>query len=206
MRIFVAGATGALGKQLVPQLVAKGHRVVGMTRSESKRDLIRDLGAEPAVADALDPDAVGRAVAEADPEVVVHQLTAMPGSPDFRHIERAFAPTNRLRTEGTDHLLAAARAVGARRVVAQSYAGWPFARSGGMVKTETDPLDPDPPAAMRSTLDAIRYVERVVTRSRLDRGGRPALRRFLRTWNLVGAGAGWRDGRGAAPAQVPARR
>ena len=163
MKIFVAGATGALGKQLVPQLVAKGHEVVGMTRSESKTDQLRELGAQPVVADALDPDAVAQAVAGAEPEVIVHQLTALSGSPDMRRPDRFFEVTNRLRTEGTDHLLAAGRAVGARRFVAQSYAGWPFARVGGPVKSEDDPLDPTPPHAMRETLDAIRHVEDAVT-------------------------------------------
>jgi nucleoside-diphosphate-sugar epimerase len=137
--------------------------VTGLTRTESKRDLVRSLGARAAVGDALDPDAVATAVAEAEPEVVVHELTALSGPFDMRHFDRLFALTNRLRTEGTDHLLAAARAVGARRFVAQSYAGWPFARTDGMVKSESDPLDPDPPQAMRSTIDAIRHVEEAVT-------------------------------------------
>jgi 2-alkyl-3-oxoalkanoate reductase len=163
MKVFVAGATGALGRTLLPQLVAGGHEVVGLTRTASKRDLIRHLGARPAVADALDPDAVARAVAEAEPEVIVHQLTALSGSLDMRHIERDFAETNRLRSEGTDHLLAAGRAVGIRRFVAQSFAGWPFARTGGPVKSESDPLDPSPPAALRTTHDAIRHLEEAVT-------------------------------------------
>jgi 2-alkyl-3-oxoalkanoate reductase len=163
MKVFVAGATGALGTQLVPQLVANGHEVVGMTRTPSKQEALRALGARPVLADALDPEAVARALAEAEPEVVVHQLTALSGRLDLRHADRFFAATNRLRTEGTDHLLAAARAVGARRVVAQSYAGWPSARTGGPVKAETDPLDPDPPKALRAALDAIRHVEQAVT-------------------------------------------
>ena len=163
MKVFVAGATGALGKQLVPRLVAAGHEVVGMTRSEQRAGLVRELGAEPAVADALDPDAVGAAVSAARPEVIVHQLTALSGSLDLRHFERDFAQTNRLRTEGTDILLSAARAAGTRRFVAQSYAGWPAARTGGPVKTEDDPLDPDPPAAVRTTLEAILHLERAVT-------------------------------------------
>jgi 2-alkyl-3-oxoalkanoate reductase len=163
MRIFVAGATGALGKQLVPQLVANGHEVVGMTRTGSKQDELQGMGARPVVADALDPDAVAQAVAEAEPEVIVHQLTALSGSFDMRKVDQFFAATNRLRTAGTDHLLAAGRAVGARRFVAQSYAGWPFARTGGPVKSETDPLDPTPPQAMREVLDAIRHVEDAVT-------------------------------------------
>jgi 2-alkyl-3-oxoalkanoate reductase len=162
MNIFVAGATGALGRTLLRQLVANGHEVVGLTRTASKRDLLRSLGARPAVADALDPDAVARAVAEAEPEVIVHELTALSKSIDMRHFERDFAQTNRLRTEGTDHLLAAGRAVGVKRFVAQSYAGWPFARTGGPVKDETDPLDPAPPAALRTTHDAIRYLEKAV--------------------------------------------
>src|SRR3954470_23341724 len=120
MKVFVAGATGALGRVLVPQLVARGHEVVGMTRSASKQDLVRSLGARPVIADALDPGAVGQAVAEAEPEVVVHELTALPDDLDIRKVEREFKLTTRLRTEGTDHLLAAARAVGARRFVAQS--------------------------------------------------------------------------------------
>jgi nucleoside-diphosphate-sugar epimerase len=163
MKILVAGASGALGRQLVPRLVANGHEVVGMTRSASKQQAVRDLGATPVTADALDPDDVARVVADAQPEVIVHQLTALSGSLDMRHFDRDFATTNRLRTEGLDHLLAAGRAVGVRRFVAQSYAGWPFAREGGPVKTEEDPLDPTPAHAMRATLDAIRHLERAVT-------------------------------------------
>jgi 2-alkyl-3-oxoalkanoate reductase len=163
MRVFVAGATGALGRQLVPELVAAGHEVVGMTRTAAKQEALRAMGARPVVADALDPDAVARVVAEAEPEVIVHQLTALSGRLDLRRPDRFFAMTNRLRTEGTDYLLAAGRAVGARRFVAQSYAGWPFARAGGPVKDETDPLDPDPPRALRTTLAAIRHLEQAVT-------------------------------------------
>jgi nucleoside-diphosphate-sugar epimerase len=163
MKVFVAGATGVLGRALVPRLVARGHDVVGMTRSASKQDLVRSLGATPAVADALDPGAVSRAVASAEPEVIVHQLTALSGDFDMRHIDRFFETTNRLRTEGTDHLLAAGRSVGARRFVAQSFAGWPAARTGGPVKDEDAPLDPDPPKQLRGMLDAIRHLEEAVT-------------------------------------------
>jgi len=163
MKVFVAGATGVLGRALVPQLVARGHDVVGMTRSASKQDLVRSLGARPAVADALDPDAVAGAVASAEPEVIVHQLTALSGKFDLRRIDRFFATTNRLRTEGTDHLLAAAHAVGTRRFVAQSYAGWPAARTGGPVKGEDAPFDPDPPKQLSGMLDAIRHLEEAVT-------------------------------------------
>jgi nucleoside-diphosphate-sugar epimerase len=163
MKVFVAGATGALGRQLIPRLTAKGHRVVGMTRTTAKADALQALGAQPVVADALDADAVKRAVLDAEPEVIVHQLTALSGEMDMRHLDRYLAQTNRLRTEGTDHLLEAGRAVGARRFVAQSYTGWPFARTGGPVKNETDSLDPDPPKALRSALEAIRYLEQAVT-------------------------------------------
>src|SRR3954465_9131934 len=168
MKIFVAGATGVLGRRLVPQLVARGHEVVGMTRSASKQDLVRSLGARPAVADALDPDAVAQAVASAEPEVIVHELTALSGelsARDMRHPERspAVIMTNRLRTEGTDHLLAAGRAVGARRFVAQSFGAFRYARTGGPGLTEADPLDPNPPAALRSVQEGILYLERAVT-------------------------------------------
>lgn len=163
MRVFVAGAAGAIGAQLVPQLVARGHEVVGMTRSPDKREALVALGAHPVVADALDRQAVARAVADAAPEIVVHELTALSGELNMRRLDRFLARTNRLRTEATDHLLAAAEAVGARRFVAQSYAGWPFERTGGPVKSESDPLDPHPPAALRATLEAIRYLERTVT-------------------------------------------
>jgi nucleoside-diphosphate-sugar epimerase len=168
VKVFVAGATGALGRQLVPQLVARGHEVVGMTRSASKQDLLRSLGARPVVADALDPDAVAQAVASAEPEVIVHELTALSGKMsmrDARHPERfqGAIMTSRLRTEAIDHLLAAGRAVGARRFVAQSFGAFRFARAGGPVLTEADPLDPDPPAALRAGQEAILYLERAVT-------------------------------------------
>ncbi|MDQ3851066.1 MAG: NAD(P)-dependent oxidoreductase, partial [Actinomycetota bacterium] len=163
MKVLVAGATGAIGRQLVPRLVASGHDVVGMTRSASGRDAIRDMGAAAVIADALDPEAVARAVAEAQPEVIVHELSALSASLDLRHFDRDFSMTNRLRTEGTDHLLSAGRAIGVRRFVAQSFAGWPFARVGGPVKTEEDPLGPAPAKAMRRSLEAIRHLEDAVT-------------------------------------------
>ena len=122
MKVFVAGATGAIGKKLVPMLAAAGYDVVGMTRTEAKHDQLRRLGAQPVVADALDADAVGRAVGEAEPDVIVHELTAIPAAPDMRHFDREFALTNRLRIEGTDHLLSAGPAAGGERVVVQSNA------------------------------------------------------------------------------------
>jgi nucleoside-diphosphate-sugar epimerase len=163
MRILVAGATGAMGKQLLPRLVADGHSVVGITRSEAKLGLIREMGASGVVADVLDPDQVARVVAEAEPEVIIHQLTALDRPFNTRHFDRTFHETNRLRTEATDYLLAAGRAVGVKRFIAQSYAGWPFERAGGAVKSEDDPLDPAPPKAMRESFEAIMHVERAVT-------------------------------------------
>ncbi len=162
MKVFVAGATGALGKQLVPMLVANGHDVVGMTRTEAKRGQLRSVGAQPVVVDALDADAVGRAVSEAEPDVIVHELTAIPPAIHMRHFNREFALTNRLRTEGTDHLLSAGRAVGVKRFVAQSNAAVPYARTGGPIKREEDPLDDEPPPAMREGLVAIRHLEAAV--------------------------------------------
>ena len=203
MRVFVAGATGAIGRQLVPRLVAAGHEVHGMTRSESKQAMLAELGAVPVVADALDPDQVAEAVGRARPDVIVHQLTALAGVE--RYTERDAAPTNRLRTEGTDHLLSAGQAVGVRRFVAQGVAGFgAYARSGGPVKSEEDPLDPAPVREMRETLAAIRHLEEAVLGARLDGGDRAALRRVLRAGHLAGAGRG--AVRADPQAQVPAGR
>jgi len=163
MRVLVAGATGAIGRQLVPQLIAAGHQVSGTTRSLQKTDTLRAAGAEPYVLDGLDGAAVGEVVGRARPDVIVHEMTAIPAQLNLRRIGQAFAATNTLRTVAVDHLMAAARAAGVTRFIAQSYAGWPSARTGGPVKTEDDPLDPDPPAAMRPVLDAIQYLERAVT-------------------------------------------
>jgi nucleoside-diphosphate-sugar epimerase len=163
MKVLLAGATGALGKQLVPRLVAEGHEVVGTTRTESKLALLEELGASGVVADLLDPDQVARVVAGAEPEVIIHELTALNRPFDIRHFDRTFEETNRLRTEATDHLLAAGRAAGVKRFIAQSYAGWPSARTGEPVASEDDPLDPAPPKNIRKTHDAIRYVEEAVT-------------------------------------------
>ncbi len=162
MKVFVAGATGALGKELVPMLVASGHDVVGMTRTRAKRDQLLGLDAQPVVADALDADAVKRAVGEAAPDVIVHELTAIPPALDMRHIAREFAPTNRLRIEGTDNLVSAAEAAGVGRFVAQSNAALPYARVGGPVKGEDALLDERPVAAMRGGLAAIRHLEAAV--------------------------------------------
>jgi nucleoside-diphosphate-sugar epimerase len=162
MRVFVAGATGAIGTRLVPRLVEAGHEVVATSRSRERAERLRAHGAQPVVLDLLDGAAVRRAVSEARPDAIVHQATALAGMSDFRNFDRSFASTNRLRVEGTDRLLEAARSVGVHRVVAQSFAGWPYAREGGPVKTEDDPLDPDPAPAMRETLAAIEHLERAV--------------------------------------------
>lgn len=161
MKIFVAGATGAIGQQLVPRLVGAGHEVHAMTRTESKQKPLADQGAVPVVADALDPGQVADAVARAEPEVIIHELTAIPAALDTRHFDRDFAQTNRLRTLGTDNLLAAGQAVGVRRFIAQSFFT-AYARTGGPVKTEEDPLDPAPPRKMRAVVEAIRHVEQAV--------------------------------------------
>jgi nucleoside-diphosphate-sugar epimerase len=182
MRVFVAGATGAVGRRLVPLLVASGHQVTATTRSAAKKDLLRALGAEPVVMDGLDATAVGEAVARARPDVVVHQMTSLAGASDLRHFDRWFAATNELRTRGTDHLLAAAAAAGVERFVAQSFTGWPNSREGGPVKTEADSLDPVPPAEQAQTLAAIRYLERAV----LDA---PLTGIVLRYGSLYGPGA-----------------
>src|SRR5919106_831523 len=160
MRVFVAGATGAMGTQLVPRLVANGHEVHGMTRSESKQAMLRELGAVPVVADALDPDQVATAVGRAKPDVIVHQLTALAGK-GFRGLKQRIEMTNRLRSEGTDHLLSAGQAVGVQRFVAQSNAAL-YARTGGPVKTEDDPLDTTPPRKQRDASAAIFHLEEAV--------------------------------------------
>jgi 2-alkyl-3-oxoalkanoate reductase len=168
MRILVAGATGAIGQRLVPQLIARGHQVAATTRSGGKAELLRSMGAEPVIVDGLDAAQVGEAVARAEPEAVVHQMTALSGTADLRHFDRWFAGTNELRTRGTEYLLAAARASGVRRFVAQSYTGWTNIRSGGPVKTEDDPLDPAPAKAQTETMAAIRSVERAVLEAPLE--------------------------------------
>jgi nucleoside-diphosphate-sugar epimerase len=170
MRILVAGATGAVGRSLLPRLVTAGHHVVGTTRNEQKTDLIRELGGEACVADGLSAASVRRAVDLAQPDAIIHEMTDLKGASDLRHFDRVFAVSNRLRIEGTDHLLAAARSAGVKRFVAQSFCGWPYARVGGPIKSEDDPLDPDPPRELRRTLDAIRHLEKAVTEAR-DVGG-----------------------------------
>jgi len=178
MKVLVAGATGSVGSRLVPQLVERGHEVVGTSRSATSADRLRALGATPMVLDVLDPGATRDVVADTMPDAIVHEATALAGKNDLRHFDESFAGTNRLRTDGTDNLIAAARETGVSRLVAQSYAGWPYAREGGPVKSEDDPLDPSPVPEMRETLDAIEHLERRVT----DAGGT-----VLRYGGLYGA-------------------
>ena len=162
MKVFVAGGGGAIGRRLVAQLRAGGYDVAAMTRSPSKADALRALGADVAVADALDRASVMKAVMRAEPAVVIHQLTGLAAANSLRNFDATFALTNRLRTEGTDHLLEAARAAGARRFIAQSYGNWNYERAGTGLKSEEDPFDPSPPARQVQTLAAIRYLERAV--------------------------------------------
>jgi 2-alkyl-3-oxoalkanoate reductase len=167
MRVFVAGASGAIGTRLVPQLIDGGHEVVGTSRSPGNVKRLRALGAQPIVLDLLDPSAVRKAVLEAEPDAIVHQATALANVRFSRNLDRSFAETNRLRREGTDALLAAAREAGVARFVAQSFANFRYARVGGPVKTEDDPLDPTPVPTMSETAAAMSYLDRAVT----DAGG-----------------------------------
>jgi 2-alkyl-3-oxoalkanoate reductase len=185
MKVFVAGASGALGQRLVPLLAANGHAVTAMTRSPEKAGLLRALGAEPVVADGLDEHAVVRAVVASGPDVVIHQMTGLAGVKSLRHFDREFELTNRLRTEGTDHLLAAARRAGARCFIAQSFGNWNYERTGSAAKTENDPFDADPPAAQRQSLAAIRHLERTVVNATELTGI------ALRYANFYGPGTGY---------------
>ena len=159
MKIFVTGGTGAIGKFLLPLLLENRHEVVALTRSANKAELIERTGASAVIADPLDKQQLTAAVRRAEPEVIIHQLTALSEVGNFRKFDQEFALTNRFRTEVTDTLLAAARTIGTRRFIAQSYCGWPYAKKGGPVKTEEDPLDPKPPESFTKTMAAIRYLE-----------------------------------------------
>jgi nucleoside-diphosphate-sugar epimerase len=163
MRVFVAGASGAIGSRLVPQLIEAGHEVIGTFRSPGNAERVRALGAEPVPLDLLDPRAVRQAVLAAEPDAIVHQATALAGARFSKHLDRTFAATNRLRTEGTDALLAAAREAGVRRFVAQSFASLRYARVGGMVKSEDDPLDPTPVKGAEVGRAAMRHLDEAVT-------------------------------------------
>jgi nucleoside-diphosphate-sugar epimerase len=163
MKVFIAGASGAIGSRLVPELIDRGHEVVGTFSSPASAERVRAMGAEPIRLDLLDPAAVRRAVLETEPEAIVHQATALANVRALRNFDRAFAETNRLRTEGTDALLAAAREAGVRRFVAQSYASVRYAREGGTVKTEDDPLDSNPVPTMRKSVAAMGHLDEAVT-------------------------------------------
>jgi nucleoside-diphosphate-sugar epimerase len=182
MRIFLAGGTGAVGKRLVPQLVARGHEVVATTRNQEKIGLLRSLGAEPVVMDGLDAAAVGEAVARAEPDAIIHEMTALSADPEMKHFDRWFAVTNELRTEGTEHLLAAASAAGVKRFVAQSYINWNNPHTGNQLITEEDPFDPNPPKGRTVTPATIQFLERAVL-------GAPLEGIALRYGNLYGPGA-----------------
>lgn len=162
MRVFVAGATGAVGRRLVPMLVRGGHEVTATTRNPQKIELLHSLGAQPVVMDGLDSLAVGEAVARAEPDAVIHQMTALAGMGSLRRFDRVFAQTNALRSTGVDNLLAASVATGVPRIVVQGFTGWPNARSGAAVQTEDDPLEREPLPAQRQSLDAINHLERTV--------------------------------------------
>jgi nucleoside-diphosphate-sugar epimerase len=170
MRVFVAGATGAVGSPLVPALIAAGYSVVGLTHTGAKAEAIRRMGAEPVVADGLDATAIHAAVGSAKPDVIIHEMTSLGGLTDFGDMDRAFAKTNQLRTRGTDLLLAAARETGVKRFIAQSYCGWAFSPDGGPIKTEADELDPNPPQKLCDSFAAGQYLERTVTGSSKPEG------------------------------------
>lgn len=163
MRVLVVGASGAIGTRLVPQLIARGHEVIGTYRTPTHIQRVGALGAEPIALDLLDAHAVRKAVLDTEPDAIVNQATALSNVRFSRHLDRSFAQTNRLRREGTDALLAAARDAGVERFVAQSYASTRYAREGGWVKAEEDPLDPDPVSGMRETEAAMRYLDEAVT-------------------------------------------
>lgn len=165
MKVFVAGGTGALGRYLMPLLVENGHDVLGLVRTNETAKAVEAIGAKPVIADALDSKELTAAITRAAPDVIIHQLTALGGVRSFRKPDRDFALTNRFRTEVTDTMLAAARLAGARRFIAQSFCGWPFAREGGPAKAEQDRLDPQPPVNFSKTLAAIRYLEDAVQKA-----------------------------------------
>jgi nucleoside-diphosphate-sugar epimerase len=205
MHIFIAGGSGTVGHTLIPYLTSHGHTVTATTRSPGKIESLRALGAEPAIMDGLDAASVLAAVEAAKPDAIVHEMTALTGMNPRQKPDRIFAVTNRLRTEGTEHLLAAAKSAGVKRFVAQSYAGWPYARSGGPIKSENDPLDPTPPRGIQETHAAISRLERIVTEaggivlryggfygpgSGLTRDGDQTVMIRKRKFPLVGSGTG----------------
>jgi nucleoside-diphosphate-sugar epimerase len=203
MRVFVAGGTGAIGRRLVPQLLLRGHEVIATTQAGRGAASLQELGAEPAVVDGLDRAAVRASVIRAGPDAIVHEMTALGGKPDLRRFDRWFAVTNRLRTEGTKNLLAAAEAAHVRRFVVQSYTGWNNEHSGGRVKTEDDPLDPLPAKSQTESMAAIRSLEQAVGEAELEGivlrygslygpGSSEGMVELVRnrSWPVVGSGGG----------------
>jgi nucleoside-diphosphate-sugar epimerase len=185
MKVLIAGGSGAIGRRLIPDLIAQGHDVTALTRSERGKAGLEELGARALIADALDDPAVMSAVTRAEPEVVISQLTALTGVKSVRRFDKVFALTNRLRIEGTDHLLAAAKAAGARRFIVQSYGNWNFERAGGPAKTEADAFDPSPPQAQTESMAALRHLEAAV------RGAEGIEALALRYANFYGPGTSY---------------
>ena len=188
MRVFVTGGTGALGKFLLPQLMENGHEVVALTRSQAKAEVLDRSGVSAVIADPLDKQQLTAAVRRAEPEVIIHQLTALSGAGNFRKWDQEFALTNRFRTEVTDTLLAAARTIGTRRFIAQSFCGWPYARKGGPVKTEEDPLDPKPFESFTKTLAAMKYLENKMLTTTFLEGVALRYGNFYGPGNAIGKG------------------
>ncbi len=187
MRVLLAGATGAIGRRLVPALVGAGHDVTGTSRSKEGLDLIAAMGGRGVRMNALDAAEVGTVVAEAEPEVVIHQLTSIEAI-DPKDFDSSFEATIALRTKGIDHLVEASIGTGASRFIAQSFTGWTNQRTGGPIKTEEDPLDTDPAKSSVKTMAAIAYLESTVTTASRIEG------LVLRYGNLYGPGTGFAAG------------
>ena len=166
MKIFVLGSTGVMGKNLIPLLVEKKHEVTALVRSSKRTKVVEDIGAEAVIANVLDKEELTEVIKKAEPEAIIHQLTALADfSGNFRKFDEEFEMTNRFRTEVTDTLLKIARDIGTKRFIAQSFCGWPFARTGEPIKSEEDPLDPEPPSSFIKSLNAIKHLEKVVRES-----------------------------------------